>query len=325
MLDTLLIIVIVLPLLAYVWAGFKAPRYTEDIDKFFNARRAITPAEFAGSSTAYNFQVASIMFFLALGFLSPIIAFLNAIFWGVGIIWLFPALSRLKLHFGSRDTLFGFLGKRYNSNALRSLAASFAICGYIGLLLVELVWGSQIFLAFTSDKTFIYFATFCLGIFLLAYFLHGGHVSVIRTDQYQLVFSYSGLGIGALWLLLVHGSEHTSTVKAGVSFLAVLFAAYYFITALSVHREMLIGKSEKGRSILPTVLLSVLCLVAIAFFIVCMIRLPNIKMIGNAFKALEFTNVPFRGVEIISILLLPIFWQFIDFNMWQRLGAIQID
>ena len=68
MLQVLLVIAVIAPLIVYLRAGFiKAPTFIDDPHKFYTLPQMITPVEFANTSTAYGFQIASVSVFLAWG------------------------------------------------------------------------------------------------------------------------------------------------------------------------------------------------------------------------------------------------------------------
>ncbi|MFC1595594.1 hypothetical protein ACFL3X_01630 [Gemmatimonadota bacterium] len=319
--ELLLVAIVLIPLAIYLHAGLTVHGSHDNPHVFFNAYRSITAAEFAGSSVAYNFQVASITFFIAFGFLIPIASIINAVLWAVGILLLKLALPHLKEHFGSKDTLFSFLRRRYNSPLLQTIAAVVAMLGFIGLLLAELVWGSQIFAAFTADPSVVYFTTFALGIFILGYFMRGGHVSVVRTDQFQLLFSFIGFAAAFGWLFLSDFLQKTDVASAAIFVISLTLALLYIAVVASIYR---LEKQEPtpGKLSLPKLLIYSVSIASIGFIVLTVINLshiPSINQIGGLFGT---SSVDFSTISLISLLTLPIFWQFVDFSVWQRLGAV---
>ena len=82
-------VLILAPFAIYVWAAFSTPKETLDPDTFFLAPGRISSTEFANTSVAYGFQIASVSVFIAWGYFYGLGAFVNPVFWGVGILLLY--------------------------------------------------------------------------------------------------------------------------------------------------------------------------------------------------------------------------------------------
>jgi Na+/proline symporter len=327
MLKTLLAICIIIPLSIYLRAAFKVPKKITDPHTFYLYPKMITPIEYANSSTSYGFQISTVSVFLAWGYLYPLPAIVNTIFWGVGIFLYRAMLTRLRPFLGTLMTLHGFLGQRYASLRVRQLASVMTILGFLGLCLAELVWGSQVLMVLNPDPNFMYFTTFSMGIFVVVYLTRGGHLSVIRTDQYQLLFSYVGFLSVLFWVLYRIYSQdnvlHVVGLILSVPLIVILLVAYQSIRR-STRYEQEIEPEIKGvqRIISYMFLIAILTLA-----IIVLISLRSITALPKvSFQLLSHVKAcGVDGWSYLSLILLPMLWQFVDITAWQRLSAVKVD
>lgn len=321
--NVLATVAILTPLAVYLWAAFRAKR-PDSYHDFFHARQQISDAEFANSSVAYGLQIATISVFLAWGYLHPLPALINSLFWGIGILIFLLFAKRLVPYIESKQTLHGFLGDGYKAPQLRSVAAFMTVVGFWGLLLAEILWGSQVFNSYSSDPGFPYIVTFGIGVFVLVYFMRGGQLSVIHTDQFQLSFAYVGILGTALWISHVHlaraepAGGAALTLNAGIALILVLIF-------LQVRRTIRTQEAKRPHvRFAQSLLLAVISVSAILFAIEGFAQLGLVSQIPKALSDMNWTEPGVDTWSLLSLILLPIFWQFIDFTMWQRIGALEL-
>ena len=315
---------VLIPLGLYLWAGLGV-KPAKSYHQFFNARQAVSSSEFANSSIAYGFQIATISVFLAWGYLHPLPALVNTVCLGIGIFLLARLAPKFIPYIESSRTLHGFIGDRYNSPWLRTIAATMTVIGFVGLLLAELIWGSQVFAAYSSNESFMYAVTFGMGIFVLVYFIRGGQLSVIRTDQYQLVFSYAGLLATILWIVAMHLTDDSSAARAAGLLIAAVFSLLLLLVLVGVRRTARQNISgSRHNSAIQVILEVVLLLGAILFMLEALLNYRSVASIGDAVSQMQWRKPGVDGWSFLSLILLPLGWQFVDFTIWQRIGAIQL-
>lgn len=319
------IILILIPLLIYVIGALSVKR--KDLkhpDDFFVAYKRVGETAFSSSSVAYAFQVSTIYPFLLWGaskfYFVPIV---NGVCWGLGILIFYLCFDRYKKFIGKDLTLHGFLGEQYGSS-VRVVASYLTILAFLGFAIAETYFGSKVLLSIIENKFVFYgIITFAL-LFVYGYIAYGGQVSSIRTDQLQLIVSYIGVfGLLLYFIyLLIHNSiEIPKTLSWGLLFLAI------YTIGVSVFRKFKFIKfnesdnSDKAiNKLLNTVIVLVFGLVAIfslySFFTSKVIDEPT----------LNFFNLEGFGIPgLLSLIILPLCFQFVDLTNWQRLLSVKTD
>lgn len=317
--EILAAVVISIPLIVYLWAGWIAPSEWEKVEDYFIHLQRLDPGEFANTSVAYGLQIATISLFLAWGYLHPLPAIVNAAAWGLGIGIFARYCPQLSDFFGSGRSLHGYLGSEYNSPFLRSVTSFVSILGFIGLMLVELVWGSRVLISLGLSPDLMYIVTFGFAIFILAYLSQGGHSSVTLTDQFQLLFSYIGL-FSALLFILYLIYEESSADASGLVIFGILLAVLAYIGYWSISRSV---SSRERKSILRRIIQVVLVIVGVTALVGVFLGLPKADSIGQAVGELQLFKQGVSDIGIVAIILLPLVWQFVDVTQWQRMSAVE--
>lgn len=319
------IILILIPLLIYVIGAFSVKR--KDLthpDDFFVAYKRVGETAFSSSSVAYAFQVSTIYPFLLWGaskfYFVPIV---NGVCWGFGILIFYLCFDRYKQFIGKDLTLHGFLGEQYGSS-VRVVASYLTILAFLGFAIAETYFGSKVLLSIIENKYIFYsIITFAL-LFVYGYIAYGGQVSSIRTDQLQLIVSYIGVfGLLLYFIyLLIHNSiEIPKTLSWGLLFLGI-----YTIGVSAFRKFKFIKFNESDNSdktinkLLNSIIVIVFGSVAIfslySFFTTEVISEPN----------LNFFNLEGFGVPgLLSLIILPLCFQFVDLTNWQRLLSVKAD
>jgi len=184
------IVIVLLPLLIYLIAALSVKKSEiKHPDDYFAAFRKVGKTEFTSSSIAYGFQVSTIYPFLFWGAsMFLFVPFVNALFWGVGILLFYFSFKKISRFLGSGKTLPGLIGDTYGNNA-RLIASLLTILGFIGYIVAELWFGSRVLLAIFPNNNWIYISTFIFVFFIAFYLFKSGQLSSIRTDQLQLKWS----------------------------------------------------------------------------------------------------------------------------------------
>ncbi|MGD2111533.1 MAG: hypothetical protein PVI86_19325 [Phycisphaerae bacterium] len=327
--NLLLAILVALPLGLYIWkyaalywqrrSGSRAP--LEDYREFLNPWNALTPSAFANSSTAYNFQVASISFFVALGYFSPVAALVNIAFWGLGILLFSAAVSRLSVFFGSRGSLMTWLGDQYSHPGLRTVAGVLVFLAFTGLLLAELLFGSMIFTSIGFSHMTVIIMAFFFGFFILLYYLSAGMLSVVETDEKQVLISYVGVFAVIFWCVQAAAStteENRAVVFAVTTGLFVVTAVGFTL----LWREQRTRKTSSSPSDRVMKLVFAASSLVLAFLATQSFepRFPSAFVPDAIDKFGEFNDLTYASAFILT----PLFWQFGDATHWHRLGALRM-
>ena len=152
------IVIIVIPLLIYLIAALTVRKdVIKHPDDYFAAFKKVGRTEFTSSSIAYGFQVSTIYPFLFWGAsMFLFVPFINAIFWGIGILLFYFSFNKISRFLGSGKTLHGLIGETYGKKA-RIIASLLTIVGFIGLIIAELWFGTRVLLSVFPNNNWIYF------------------------------------------------------------------------------------------------------------------------------------------------------------------------
>lgn len=316
------ILILLIPLLAYLISAFTVKKGTiTSPDDFFIAYKRIGTTAFSNSSIAYAFQVATVYLFLIWGASNIVlIPTLNAIFWGVGIFLFSLCLPKLKKFIGSDNTLHGFLGEKYG-NSVRFITSILTIIGLLGVAVAEIVWGSSVLYSIIADPLIIYIITVLAAFYVLVYISYGGQISSIRTDQIQLIFSYIGI-FGLIVYLLYIAYTFNDNFSPTLSF-SILFLAIYTPIILLIRRGKFnqVEGEIKGYNkmlVIGSNILTTLFLISI--FIFAILNITKINLSVSISNLTDLTGFGLTG--LLSLVLLPMFWQFVDMTNWQRILAV---
>lgn len=318
-------LLILIPLIIYAITSFTIPRKSiQSPDDFFIAYKKIGTTPFANSAIAYAFQVATVYPFLAWASSKIIlIPFLNSVFWGVGILLFSLFVPKMKDFIGSDITIHGFLGRKYSAS-IRFWTSVLTIIGLSGVAIAEIVWGSQVLSSVITDKKYLYFIIFLIAFFALIYTSYGGQMSSIRTDQAQLIFSY--LGILGLLLYLFFVTLKTRVVFDSFLSIGVIFLACY-IPLLLFKRNgwkfLAIGAVTGYSKTITRVSNILISLLLIALALVAFYSIFS-KYVNFSFSFANVNQLEGFGIPgLLSLILLPLFWQFVDMTNWQRILSLQ--
>ncbi len=320
------ILFVVAPLAIYLVIALRKTKRELTPDEFFEARGLISPSEFANTSVAYGFQIASVSIFFAWGFFYGLGAIVNPLFWGFGIILFMLVCRRLGDFFGTTQTLHGFLGARYNSRIIAVVASIMTLIGFLGAFTAELVWGSYVLTIISPNPWFIGISMTIMAAIVAWYVTRAGHLSVVKTDQYQLIFAHLSFVVVVVFLVTL---LHWKDGEAGaIGFLlSVATAVMLALVALSIIRQLRDSNApttpDTGRTI-SFIILSIVILGGIGSIVNAVIFSSSLDAIGTAVADHRLYDFNQGALNLASLALLPLCWQFADVTMWQRLGAVRL-
>lgn len=321
------ILVILLPLLIYIIGAFSVrSKNLTHPDDFFVAYKRVGETAFSSSSIAYAFQVSTIYPFLLWGaskfYFVPIV---NTICWGLGIFLFYLCYNRYKQFIGRDLTLHGFLGETYGKS-VRIVASYLTIIAFLGFAISETYFGSKVLLSIIENRNLFYGVIIVSILFVYGYIAYGGQVSSLRTDQLQLIISYIGvfgLVLYFIYLIITNGIHISPPLSLGFILLSI-----YALVILIFRKFKFIRLNEKDSKADAFINRTLNFLVASFFTAVILssiyafIKSKNIVDIVSA----HFFNLEGFGVPgLLSLIILPLCFQFVDLSNWQRLLSVKPD
>lgn len=306
-------IVIGIPLLIYVIGALSvAKRDLSHPDDFFVAYKKVGVTAFSSSSIAYAFQVSTVYPFLLWGaqnfYFVPAV---NTVCWGLGIFLFYLCFNRYKQFIGQDLTLHGFLGKQYGMS-VRVVASYLTMIGFLGFAIAETYFGSKVLLSVVENKNVFYVIVAVTLLFVFSYIAYGGQLSSIRTDQLQLIISYTGVfGIMLyfFYLLLMKGVNTSGALS--FSFLTLVI---YIPIIVFIRKFRFIKFSEEDTTTNRTInqiLNTAVCALLILLFGVAIYKIvlqPDFKPTVS-----NLVNVEGFGISgLLTLIVLPLCWQFVD-------------
>lgn len=319
------ILIIMIPLLIYIIGAFSVRRKgLTHPDDFFVAYKRVGETAFSSSSVAYAFQVGTIYPFLLWGaskfYFVPLV---NTIGWGLGIFLFYLCYNRYKQFIGKDLTLHGFMGEKYG-NSVRVAASWITIVAFLGFAISETYFGSKVLLSIIDNKNLFYLTIFISIFFVYGYIVYGGQVSSIRTDQLQLIVSYTGvfgLLLYFIYLIIRNGIEITPTLSLGFLLLSI-----YTIAILIFRKFQFIKLNEQDNSIDNKINKTLNILVGIFFTAVAIASLYALikaKRVSGVTESSFFNIEGFGWAGLLSLIILPLCFQFVDLSNWQRLLSVK--
>lgn len=319
------ILIILIPILIYVIGALSVRR--KDIkqpDDFFVAYKKVGVTAFSSSSIAYAFQVSTIYPFLLWGAANfYFVPGVNAICWGLGIFIFYLCFNRYKRFIGKGVTLHGFLGEKYGES-VRVVASYLTIIGFLGFAIAETYFGSKVLLSIIESRDLFYIVVFVALLLVFGYIAYGGQVSSIRTDQLQLIIAYVGVfGLMLYFFYLILISNIIVSGALSISFLILLI---YIPIVLFYRRFRFIKFNEENTKTNKTI--NNILNFAVGALLVFILGAATYKLLqsGLNFSFTNLFNIEGFGIPgLISLIILPLCWQFVDLTNWQRLLAVKTE
>jgi Na+/proline symporter len=113
----------------------------------------------------------------------------------VGWLIFAAAVPNIRSKTIPRDTIHSFLGRAYDSPALRAVASAATILGFMGLFSTELLAADTVFTALGVPKSWIVAAIVVFGLVTMAYSAVGGFRSVVRSDWSQTALLSAAMAV----------------------------------------------------------------------------------------------------------------------------------
>jgi len=317
------------PVLIYLVAALLEKRRVVASSEFFLAAGQVSSFEFANSSIGYGFQIASVSIFFAWGYLYGFGALVNPVFWGVGIVLFAWLLPRMTSYLGSGKTLHGYLGDRYNSRALEVVASLVTLIGFLGTFVAELAWGSAVFKMFSPNPLIVGTILTGMAMVIAIYLVRAGQLNAMRTDQVQLIFTYFGflaLGVALIWIAATGDpdAKAMSFILSGALALCLVIMAIMIWRQITVERRLATSERFALTQFVRPVLLALLAVAVFMLAVTLFRSWPSGDSVRTAVTSRRFLDVSQGTANLLSLALLPLFWQFVDVTMWQRLAAVQL-
>ena len=184
---------ILLPALLYVYQAVRERPNIRDIRDFFPLKRSITSGEYRSTTIAAGMSLATVIIaFINLAPIMGITLFVAVISYSLSFLILYPLVGRIMTANPLNNSIQAFLGKSYESPAVKYTALTFSLIGYISIFSMELLVGVTVLEPFLGGGV-IAFALIYL-IFIIIYSNISGYRAIIATDKWQLRFILLCLG-----------------------------------------------------------------------------------------------------------------------------------
>ena len=178
---------VLLPAILYFVQALRERQNIADIRDFFPLKRSISSGEYRSTTIAAGMSLATVIIaFINLAPIMGITLFVSVISYSISFLILYPCVGRIMAANPNNDTIHAFLGNAYQSPAVKYVALTFSLIGYISIFSMELLVGVTVLEPFLGNGVFV-FALIYL-IFIIVYSLMSGYRAVITTDKWQLRF-----------------------------------------------------------------------------------------------------------------------------------------
>jgi len=178
---------IFLPCALYVWLALKERPHVKSLSDFFPLTRHLEGVAYSRSTVSAGVSLATVI--LALVNLAPFLGLSLLVTVGsyaLSFVILRWAAATILEANPTNNTLQGWLGTAYGSNAVRMTALVFSFVGYISIFSMELLVGVTVLEPFMG-KNVLAFA-FIYLLFMIAYSLISGFRAIVATEQWQFRF-----------------------------------------------------------------------------------------------------------------------------------------
>jgi len=215
--DGITLIVTFVTLFIYFAIGARRSPEIKTMDDFFFYGRSLDRPGYEKTFVATGISLATVLFFfLDFGGKFGVPLVLSPLMFCIGTYIFVLILQRLqKVGFLEKGTtLHNFIGRSFRCNYLRYSSAIVSIVGYLGIFVIELYVGVEIFKIFsTSTQWTAIVAIFIMSLIFIYTYL-GGYKAVVDTDRLQLglitiatLFAIISLGVLQFTLPHVRSSE----------------------------------------------------------------------------------------------------------------------
>lgn len=177
--------------------------YIRDLEDFLFYGRTLDGKGYTRTFVATGISLATVLtFFLDFGGQFGFALLVSPVAYLIGVYLLLRALPALQSegYLEKGSTLHAFIGRSFQSDALRKATAVVSLLGYIGILVIELHVGVHVFQAIYSGKASLIATVILLLTVIFLYTWLAGYQAVVDTDKIQLAFIgvATVLGLGFL-------------------------------------------------------------------------------------------------------------------------------
>ena len=198
------------------------------------------------------------------------------------------------------------------------------IIAFLGFAVSETYFGSKVLLSFLPDKNLAYLVVTGVLVLVYVYITYGGQVSSIRTDQLQLIISY--LGIFGLMLYLLYLIILNIPAIPIILSWGLLVLSIYIVMVFLLRKLQFIKFSENDSTLNKLINNSLNGLVVITLTLLLISSIYVFLTKKQLTDTKPFFNLEGFGVcGLLSLILLPLSFQFVDLSNWQRLLSVKAD
>lgn len=290
-----------------------------DPEAFFLSKGQHSGEEYGVSQTAYFLQMATIYpFFVWAYFDQWWLAVWNVVFFAAGIALFSGFLGNRNDAFLSiarkSPTLHAVIAKTHKIPRLRSVSSGFTIIAFIGLAMFELTWGALVIKGIFPEYIFLYRVSIVLlGAYLIIFLYAGGQRAALKSDKVQLLVALFGLHLMVGWMVLEHPD---AIIESSASIFFGLLAIYLLVSILY---RLLHAKQDGSWSMQLINIALTLSMCGVLYAIVSSFEISN----PASYTAVLPAQIDWpTALGLFSLMILPVFFQFVDLSNWQRLSAV---
>jgi hypothetical protein len=305
------------------------------------------------SSIAYGIQVAifaPLFIWGASGNLWP--AIIGAVCFGAGLFLLYflrdPILQHLHEAFGDDRsmTMHAFIARQHGDDSrVRLIASSVTVFAFSGLVVTEALAVGILLSPLFGDVNYAFLSASCMLLLMGIYTILSGNSGVLRSTQLQLGMIYLGL-VGTTALLLYQLFSDLSPIPQHGT-LAIVFVAACCGVILCYRRSRYVdtspfgctishpdvtGSRRKGRGARAFIRFEKILNVCISVLAVFVIVIAMIGLSGQGLSEIVRDSATalqretgMSTMELLALVLLPLFYPIVDFTNWHRMAAFEKD
>ena len=205
--DLFALILSFFTLFIYFVVGVRRSPEILKMDDFFFYGRRLDKKGYESTFIVTGISLATVLFFfLDYGGVFGLPLILSPIMFCLGTYIFYkilPILNRAGfLHNGS--TLHNFIGTAYNFKTLRYSSAIISILGYLGMFVIELYVGIEVFQILFPDPFWRVIITLFLMSLIFIYVYMGGYKAVVDTDRIQLALIFFATTLALIALIYLN-------------------------------------------------------------------------------------------------------------------------
>lgn len=203
--DLTTIILVFITLFIYFVIGTRRSVDIKTMDDYFFYSRRLDKPAYEKTFIVTGISLATVLFFfLDYGGMFGIPLIISPLMFCIGtyiFVLILPKLEQSGF-LSKGSTLHNFIGKAFNFKTLRYSSAIISILGYLGIFVIELHVGVEIFKVFSTSSTWIVFAVLFIMTIIFFYTFLGGFKAVIDTDKLQFFIIVFATGLVLISLII---------------------------------------------------------------------------------------------------------------------------